>query len=481
MELFAGSTDDTSRARIQEREGRGLRKEHPRGGPSGDRRRTIAPTGRPSGACDNPAMDPHRRALRRAAVLVALAAIVAACGSSSATVSPSPSEASVAPSVPATPTPDPATVYAGIEAQVQQLRGLSAKTTVEPTLLDEAGLKRNMTVAFDKSNPAAIVDASQRLYELLGLIPAGSSLHDLFVKLLGSQVAGYYDPDTKQLYVVSRSGAIGALEKTIFAHEYDHALQDQNFGLENLDLESVGHGDATLAHQAVAEGDATLLMTIWAQSNLTTAELIQLAQAASDPEAAKTLAEMPDILKETLTFPYTAGMELVVAAQASSGGWKGVDALYQKPPASTEQVLHPEKYTAGEAPIGVSFPKDLAKRLGAGWTVAMEDTFGEFQLGVWLKSAGKVPAATATTAAAGWGGDRVALVTNGDRAGVVLDTRWDTPADAAEFAAAAQTALDAIGGHHAMIAIDGTDRVTLFVATDDATISALGSVLGLAG
>jgi hypothetical protein len=32
-----------------------------------------------------------------------------------------------------------------------------------------------------------------------------------------------------------------------------------------------------------------------------------------------------------------------------------------------------------------------------------------------------------------------------------------------------------------MIAIDGTDRVTLFVATDDATISALGSVLGLAG
>jgi hypothetical protein len=280
---------------------------------------------------------------------------------------------------------------------------------------------------------------------------------------------------------VSRSGAIGALEKVVFAHEYDHALQDQNFGLENLDLESVGRGDTMLAHQAVAEGDATLLMTVWAQSNLTTEELIQLAQAASDPEAAQTLAEMPDILKETLTFPYTNGLQLVVAAQAAAGGWKGVDALYEKPPASTEQVLHPDKYTAGEAPIAVSFPKDLAARLGSGWTVAMEDTLGEFQLGVWLKSAGAVASATATTAAAGWGGDRVVLVANGDRAGAVLDTRWDSPADAAEFAAAAQTTLDKLGGHHALIALDGTDRVTVFVATDDATINALGSALGLAG
>ena len=97
------------------------------------------------------------------------------------------------------------------------------------------------------------------------------------------------------------------------------------------------------------------------------------------------------------------------------------------------------------------------------------------------RSAGKVPAATASAAAAGWGGDRVALVGNGDRSGVVIDTRWDSPAEASEFAAAAQTALDSLGGSHAMIAVDGTDRVTLFVATDDATITALGSALGLAG
>jgi hypothetical protein len=63
----------------------------------------------------------------------------------------------------------------------------------------------------------------------------------------------------------------------------------------------------------------------------------------------------------------------------------------------------------------------------------------------------------------------------------VVDTRWDTRADAAQFAAAAQTTLDALGGHRAMIAIHGTNRVTIFLGTDDATISALAGALGLAG
>jgi len=433
-------------------------------------------------------MDPRRRLTGSKAALLAVAIIVAACGSSSPSAtpsaelpSPSTEVASPSASVPATPIPDPASVYAAIESQVQAIRGLTARTPVVPALLDEAGLKANMTAAFDKSNPPDQVAATERLYELLGLVPPGTSLRDLNIKLLGSQVAGYYEPDSKKLYVVSPSGGIGALEKFIFAHEFDHALQDQNFDLKNLDLESIGHGDQSLAHLAVAEGDATLLMTLWAQSNLSTAEMIELAKASSDPAQTQILAETPDILKETLLFPYTGGLQLVIAAQAAAGGWKGVDALYAKPPASTEQVLHPEKYTAGEAPIVVSFPSDLAARMGGGWKVATEDTLGELQLGVWLKSAGKVPAATATAAAAGWGGDRVALVTNGDRAGVVLDSRWDTATDAAEFAAAAQTTVDTLGGHHALIAIEGSDRVTVFVATDDATITALGSALGLAG
>ena len=425
-------------------------------------------------------MNFHRLPGRTAVAILAVALVAAACGTSNTTPLPSAAVPSVPPPSASTTPPDPSTVYAEIETQVQQLRELKAKSPVVPTLLDDATLKKNMSASFAKENPPELVAANQRLFELMGLVEPGSSLADLYVKLLGSQVAGYYDPDAKQLFVVSKTGGLGPLEKFVFSHEYDHALQDQNFGLGDLALEAVGQGDTALAHLSVAEGDATLIMTLWAQAHLSPSEMASLVQASSDPEQLKILEEMPDILKETLLFPYLSGVQLILQAK-TAGGWPAVNALYTKPPASTEQVLHPDKYTAGEAPVPVTFPKDLATRLGTGWKVGMEDTLGEFQLGVWLKSAGKVAPDAATAAAQGWGGDRVALVTNGDRAGVVIDTRWDSPAEATEFAAAAQTTLDAIGGHHASIAIDGTDRVTLFIATDDATISALAGALGLAG
>jgi hypothetical protein len=48
---------------------------------------------------------------------------------------------------------------------------------------------------------------------------------------------------------------------------------------------------------------------------------------------------MPAILKEPLMFPYTAGLGLTLRDFAG-GGFAAVDALYDNPPDSTEQVLH---------------------------------------------------------------------------------------------------------------------------------------------
>ncbi|MDP9483350.1 MAG: hypothetical protein M3P84_09030 [Chloroflexota bacterium] len=435
-------------------------------------------------------MELRRRSLPVLAVIVAAALGLAACGSSTPTPTASvPGTASpttpgpltsASPGAPGSQTPDPATVYAQIEAQVQQIRELSAKTPVAPKLLDEATLKTNLAASFEKDNPPKLVAANERTYQLLGLIPDGTSLKELYLKLLGSQVAGYYDSDTKELSVVSRSGVLGPTERITFAHEFDHALQDQLFGLDKLELDAVGESDRSLARLSVAEGDATLLMLLWAGQHLTPAELLQVLQAGNDPEQTAILAEMPDILKDSLLFPYTAGQALVASIHAA-GGWAAVDEIYADPPTSTEQVLHPAKYAAREQPVKVEFPKDLAARLGSGWSVDLQDTMGEFELETWLTSAGKVPQAKATSAAEGWGGDRLALVSKGTRSGLVVDTRWDSPADAAEFAVAARSTLDAVGGHGNLIAIDGSNRVTVFLASDDATISALAGVLGLAG
>jgi hypothetical protein len=375
-------------------------------------------------------------------------------------------------------------IFNAIEGQVQGIRELSKKSDVARRILDEDQLAALITASFDKSNPPALIAANEQLLKSLGLLPQDASLKDLDVKLLSSQVAGLYDPDTKTMDVVSKSGQLGPIEQITYAHEFDHALQDQNFGLAKLGLDDTSNSDRGLARLSLPEGDATLLMTQWAEVHMSPLQLLQLAQEANDPSQTALLAAMPDDLKETLLFPYQQGLSWVNAMQ-SSGGWAAVDAAYAKPPDSTEQILHPDKWASHEQPIPVTIPTTLAAKLGPGWTMPLTDTFGEMQFRIWLEQVGKLPVGQAEAAAAGWGGDRLALVQNGSTFGIAMITKWDTPADATEFAAAAGPTLKLLPSSSApvtaMIDPGSTNQVVLFIASDQATINALAGALGLAG
>jgi len=422
------------------------------------------------------------------ALLALLVVLVAACGTSAPTGSPGPSggpsPSSVATptgGVAATPVADPATVYATIEDQVIAIRGLQPKAKVDPQILDDAGIKKLINDSFAKDNPPAIVAANERLLKAFGLLAPDASLTDLYINLLGSQVAGLYNPDKKTLYVVSRSGQLGGAEKTTFAHEFTHALQDQNFDLGTLHLDEIGQGDRSLARLALVEGDATLSMSYWQIQNLSQAELGQILAAAGSDPSTKVLLDMPPILRETLLFPYIQGLSFVQGLQGA-GGWKGVDVAFAKPPAATEQILHPEKYASGEAPIAVTLPKGLAAGLGSGWRVALEDSFGEFQLGVWLRSSKATNAATANDAAAGWGGDRIAVVDGPNGSwGVVLRTAWDTAGDATAFEAAATPLVQSLPTPASLLPGTGGSERWIVIGSDEATLNRIAGVLGLAG
>ena len=386
----------------------------------------------------------------------------------------------VGPSAAPAATPDQEAVFASIESSVQQLRELTKRSPVSRSILNEDQLKSVILTSFDKSNPPALVAANEKLEKALGLLPSDASLKDLDVQLLSSQVAGLYDPDTKTMDVISKTGQLGPIEQITYAHEFDHALQDQNFGLKKLGLDDTSNSDRALARLSLPEGDATLLMTLWAETSLTPAQLLQLAQEANDPTQTAILKAMPEDLKQTLLFPYEQGLAWVSGLH-SGGGWAAVNAAYARPPDSTEQILHPDKWASHEAPIPVTIPVVLPSRLGTGWTMPLTDTLGELQLRIWLEQVGKLPVAQAEAAAAGWGGDRVALVQKGSTFGIAIITKWDTAADATEFAAAAGPTLKLLPSSTALIDPGTTSQVVLFIASDSATITALAAALGLAG
>ncbi len=428
--------------------------------------------------------------------LVLLAVLAAACGS--ATSSPNPAaSASAVPTSTATPTPiaSPSAsaaapsasggaatdaIYDAVETQVAALRGLEAVRPVPRQLITGDELRAMLTKQFDEETPPAYLAAEERFYKALGLIPADTSLRTLTLDLLSGGVAAFYRDDQGRIYVVSKTGAPGPTERFYFSHEYDHALQDQHFTVFKDQKGILDQGDRILARQAVYEGDATLTMTQWAAANLKPDELLQILGASADPEASAALANAPAILRAPLEFPYTTGFGFIQRA-FGTGDWAAIDALYGRMPESTEQILHPEKYAAAEAPVKVAMPADLAKRLGAGWTVPVQDTFGELQMGVWLKESGVDPT-LATAAAAGWGGDRLAVIEGPDGAwAVAMRTAWDTTADAAAFDTAATTALGKAQGVSRVLPGAGGKTRWILVANDAGTLGKVASALGLAG
>ena len=332
--------------------------------------------------------------MRLPAVLL-IAAIASGCGSGVATRGPSASPGPSSVSSAASPsTQDQQAVYAAIERQVEAIRQLQPKSTVTPVLLDSQGVRDWLTKAnAEQTNHQAMADEG-RLFIHMGLLPAGSSLEQMELDLESGQVIGFYDPTSKGLYVLSQSGAVGPTEKFTFSHEYTHALQDQNFGLDKLATDTPDQGARDLARVALPEGDATLEMTMWAQKNLSMVDLFAIAGSSIGAPGADQLAKAPAILRDTLEFPYDAGLNFVQGIY-NTGGWAAVDKVYANPPASTSQILHPELYTNGVQPVAVTVPAVPAS-LGSGWKRIMADTLGELQLRIWLEGESPTSDQTAT-------------------------------------------------------------------------------------
>ncbi|HET7029767.1 MAG TPA: hypothetical protein VFI34_04610 [Candidatus Limnocylindrales bacterium] len=437
------------------------------------------------------------RPIRRAGSLLSAAVVVVltACGSGnppgsvaqSPTIAPpsaSPASPSgAAPSTVPAPSAD-AALYQEINAQVREIRGLQERQPVTPTILSPDEMADLLRRQLDTESPPALVASYERLYHDLGVLPKDQKLSDVYVDLLTSQVAGLYVPTDKKLYVVSKAGGVGPLEKVLYSHEYTHALQDQNFDLVAFQPDTLNdQSDRQLARQALVEGDAYVTMTVWLQQHLSPAEIGVVLQQSGDQAAEDALKRIPPLVASQILFAALEGTVWALGLQ-TTGGFAAIDDAFKHPPDSTEQILHPDKWQSREQPIDVQLPADLPSRLGAGWSVGLQDTFGEHQLGVWISGAvpvGGLPAPP-PAAAVGWGGDRMALYDGpGGSWAVVFKTEWDSPKDAAEFEAAIGPKVAAAAGPGQVLPGEGGAVRWIVIGSDDAVLSKVAGLLGLAG
>lgn len=303
-----------------------------------------------------------------------------------------------------------------IATEVSTLRGLSIDRPIVRGVMSRSAIVARMRTRVGEEYPAGEVELEGALYKRLGLIPEAMDYEHTMFDLLEEQVAGFYDPDARRLYIADWLPP--AAQPITMAHEITHALQDQHFDIARYTHHARGRGDAQTAAMTVVEGDATVAMFDYQISQAGQRVYNLPAGIADTVRTALTrgmgsaggeqprLAAAPRALRETLLFPYLTGFGLCLQRVQADHNYAAVDALLRQPPESTEQVMHPDKLLAREAPVDI--PAVAPAPLGADWAVAYDDVLGELGLQLYLESV--VPDARAMAGAAGWGGDRAVLL-----------------------------------------------------------------------
>jgi hypothetical protein len=288
--------------------------------------------------------------------------------------------------------------------QMSQITGLSLTSPVKKSLRSREEIRAYVVREMKEDKDAAERLASARSAEAFGLLPKGFDLDSFMIELLTEQIAGLYDPKAHEFYVADWIPIDD--QRMVMAHELTHALEDQHFQIEAWAKAARPNDDGELARESVLEGSAMVAMVEYllqgSGRSLKDLPDIDPAMLIGDMADTPTLKKAPPFLKDALIFPYLDGMTFSAAILKPSG-WSGLAGIFAKPPASTQQILHPALYTSGKVPAPVSLPT-MEKALGADWVKLEENAMGEFGWKEVLKQFLDEPRAKSLAAA--WDGDR---------------------------------------------------------------------------
>ena len=320
-----------------------------------------------------------------------------------------------------------------LQKEVAELGGVSFRSDVPVEFMSRRELPGYLKDLVDSEYPPARASADARTLVAFDLLPPDADLREMRSRMLQENIAGFYDerPGRKKLYAVSDDRRLTPANQLVLAHEMRHALQDQYMDVHHkLDDSVSDFDDRRMAFMSLLEGDATLLMERFLlrrlpSGNDATREAVEEAADLSMPTP--TIEGVPPVLRDQLVLPYTTGLDFT-RFLFRAGGWAKVKKAWDRPPQSTEQVLHPEKYVAGERPVSVD----------AGYTPPRGRLLNQGVLGEMLLRT-LLGADTEADAARGWGGDAFRVFDLSGKTLLVWRCVWDTPQDAERFASAIAT------------------------------------------
>jgi hypothetical protein len=347
--------------------------------------------------------------------------------------------------------------FGDIRREVETLRGKKFVHAVPVYTISEKELRAISDRELDKDYPGAKLRSYEEMLAWLDMVPPGTDLKAVYADFLVDQVIGLYDSDTKEMCIPSFSSGTTnpgkkAAEKkleelspeiddVVLAHEFTHALEDQYWPLDDpKDHDSKASTDRGTAHDFVTEGSATreMIEVIPAQSgdgspdryfllwNLIHSDLGELALNYALSGAWKgadaLVAGVPETLARTEAMPYSFGYSFCTEVMRQ-WGLDGLDYIYDHPPVSSAQVMHPKKcWEWRDLPAQI----DLPETLPGGWKQVSVDSVGEAGMAVLFGCRFK-SLNHGLELARGWEGDHVALYEgSGGHRLLLWASAWDS-------------------------------------------------------
>jgi hypothetical protein len=352
-----------------------------------------------------------------------------------------------------------------VMAEVERVRGHEFLEPVVPEAITRTDLDARIEDGFAAQYPQDLYERRGLVWQTIGAIPEGTDLRAAYHEFYNTAVIGFYDTLTGELVFLGTDDPMPE-ERVTLAHELVHALDDQWFDLSKIDrLLADCQEEAFQTALAVVEGSANYHMLRYAKVALTREERWSLGSSGAPRP------RVPDFLMYEMAWPYDAGYTWADWAVDSDQ----LDRSLRDLPTTTEQILHPERWDDVPEPLDVP---DLGPALGTGWSDLDVQDAGES----WLRSLlqRRIDFPTVEGATTGWDGGLLRSWTDGDHVAVVLETAWDSPGDAEEFARVMADYAE-IGQDRPIEVLriaDDPTRVRIQFASDAATLDLLRAAAG---
>ncbi len=328
--------------------------------------------------------------------------------------------------------------------------GLPIEHKIKRNLITREQVEKYVDKRMKDDKDEKRLEQARLVLQKFGLLPAGYDLHAEFIRLMGEQVAAFYDPRTKSVNVLDWLPPDA--QKPVLAHELTHALQDQQVPLDKWELAGA-KDDAALpdqqeyfveeaqsARQCVTEGQAQVVWFDYTlapmnKTILTAPEFVDAVRAQmGDSKDSPEFGKAPIFLQESLLMPYTFGLDFVRTVLANKGKDAAFKGLLTDPPVDTRQVMQPETYLLHQVVPQLTIP-NLDQIVAPNYTRFDFGGMGEFDIYLLAKQYGvKDP----PNYYRHWRGGYyyAAQAKNGpkDQIAMLYFSRWDSPEAASDFA-----------------------------------------------